>query len=48
VKRVLAVLVAVAPFVMPAAHAVEDRYDIPGIHDCWGIRTHKNECRGSP
>lgn len=25
-------------------HAVEDRYDVPGIHDCWGIQRHRMEC----
>jgi len=28
-----------------AAHYVEDHYDIPGVHDCWGIRPHPWECR---
>ena len=28
-----------------AAHYIEDHYDIPGVHDCWGFRPHPEECR---
>jgi hypothetical protein len=28
-----------------AAHYIEDRYDIPGVHDCWGFRPHRWECK---
>ncbi len=47
-KKALGVLLVLAPLVMTAVHALEDRYDLPGVHDCWGIRTHKSECGGSP
>jgi hypothetical protein len=27
-----------------AAQYIEDHYDIPGVHDCWGFRPHFSEC----
>ncbi len=42
----LIIVVAVAGSrVEPIARAVEDRYDLPGVHDCWGIYRHPSECR---
>ncbi len=43
-KRLLAVVLMLAPLAVPAAHAIEDRYDVPGVHDCWGIQPHRYEC----
>ncbi len=25
-------------------HLAEDRVDVPGIHDCWGLHRHTEEC----